>query len=110
MSRRGFQGRGFCRSAAKRVANAALILFLLASVFAAQIAATDHEITVQHVICAQHGDVMDVDYGDSASAYTSDATDQSQFSSSNQAPAPHHQHCAFVSARHVRSCVKEAAP
>lgn len=89
-----------------RLARGAVLL-LLFTVVLAQFAATQHEVTTQHAICAEHGELIDVDNGSARSAtrrsasVPSGATNFSTEAASER--QSHHQHCFFVASRDRRN-------
>ena len=96
-------------SKAKTLATGSLVFLLLATLLFAQFAATNHELTVRHTICLQHGEVVDVEGRDAPSATS--VAPGTQFSATNSEPLPtHHQHCLFVASRGKRNFFRVAKP
>jgi hypothetical protein len=90
------------------VANTVAVFFLGAFLFV-QFAATNHELTVRHAICVQHGEEIDLDtHAARATSVASLAGTDIRFltSAGNSSEEGHH-HCLFVSSRHTRSVLKE---
>jgi hypothetical protein len=90
------------------VANTVAVLFLGAFLFV-QFAATNHELTVQHAICVQHGEEIDLDGRDAGQSSAESLTNTDiRFTASTGSPSEQgHHHCLFVSSRHIRSVLKE---
>jgi hypothetical protein len=90
------------------VANTVAVLFLGAFLFV-QFAVTNHELTVRHAICVQHGEEIDLDGRDTGQSSAEGLSNiDVRFTASNGSPSEEgHHHCLFVSARHTRSVLKE---
>jgi hypothetical protein len=87
------------------------VFALLASVVGMQMSAIHHELTVRHAVCAEHGELIDVEGFGPASVAPAAPSHDSQLLTTGDAPfSGHHQHCAFVSASHSRSVVKKITP
>jgi hypothetical protein len=91
-------------------ARSAMVALLTALLFA-QFSATTHELTVQHAICPQHGDVIDVDGRNTNSDSESASEADTYFAAAGDKPLTgHHQHCLFVSSRGQRNLVRFTKP
>ena len=88
------RGPRFCRSS---------LLLLLGFVVAfAQFAATNHELTTRHAICAEHGELIDVHGADTS--LTAATSGQTQLLAPGKPDSQnHHQHCIFKTARNHRT-------
>jgi hypothetical protein len=99
---------------AKRLSTVAArtaMVALLAALLFAQFSATTHELTTQHAICPQHGDVVDLDGGNTDSDSESASEADTYFAVASDKPlTSHHQHCLFVSSRGQRSLVRLTKP
>ena len=92
-------------------ATRSAVLALLATLVFTQFSAISHELTTRHVICARHGEVVDLDGRDAGNLLTSSASQEAQLTGLPDEPADgHHHHCLFVSSRGQRNIFKVARP
>ena len=106
MLQRKYQGLVCPAGLLWRAGHAIFVVLLLASVWFAQFAATNHELSVRHAICPQHGEVVDLDDAALATGLQSESSQDTQVSFSSDSPFEgHHQHCLFVSTRGTRDAI-----
>ena len=106
MLRRKYQGLVCPAGLLWRVGHASFVVLLLASVWFVQFSATDHDLTVRHAICPQHGEVIDVDDAVPATGVLSESAQGKQISIFGDSPFEgHHQHCLYVSSRGTRESI-----
>ena len=73
--------------------------FLLVVFAFVQFSASNHEITTEHRICPEHGQIVDADESQSGASIAASAV-RSTFSNASREDAQHdHQHCLFASSR-----------
>src|SRR5690349_4433910 len=91
----------------KALRHFALIAFVAAALVSTQFAVTVHELTTRHAICAQHGDLVDLD---SSSGQPSSVAGSGgkQLVSVDEPLQEHHEHCLFVSSQSTRHAFRLA--
>lgn len=103
MLSREYQGSSFT-ALARRVLSGTFLLFLLTSLLLTQFSATDHELTVRHAICFEHGELIDVEDAPAASVRAGDVERRAGLTTDDVNPLTgHHQHCLFASSRGART-------
>jgi hypothetical protein len=83
---------------------------VVASCLALQLSGTIHLATVQHAICAEHGEAMDVDSHARTTAPAADSSERGVYSGSSDSPAGEsHEHCPLDEDRNTHALVVHAA-
>ncbi len=94
----------------KRLAAIGMAL-LITCLLSSQFVAANHELTVRHATCPQHGELIDVERQDTSAAAVSSVELPTQVATQRAAGnQTHHQHCLFVSSRGNHKGFRVAGP